>query len=103
MISKIFLNVSKPGKLGFIILKKKVFLSIIQTPMKVMELVNRALKIGKLYRPEPWRLYLIHRRPVVASHSEKQCRKRNSAARIVCHMRKIERQDGSWMIGFLFC
>ena len=43
--------------------------------MKVMKLVNRALKIGKLYRPEPWRLYLIHRRPVVASHSEKQCRK----------------------------
>ena len=71
--------------------------------MKVMELVNRALKIGKHYRPEPWRLHLIHRRPVVASHSEKQCRKRNSAARIVCHMRKIERQDGSWMIGFLFC
>lgn len=71
--------------------------------MKVMELVNGALKMGKLYRPEPWRLHLIHRRPVVASHSEKQCRKRNSAAKIVCHMRKIERQDGSWMIGFLFC
>lgn len=70
MISKIFLDVSKPGKLGFIILKKKVFLSIIQTPMKVMELVNGALKIGKLYWPEPWRLHLIHRRPVVASHSE---------------------------------
>lgn len=33
--------------------------------MKVMELVNGALKIGKLYRPEPWRLHLIHRRPVV--------------------------------------
>ena len=39
--------------------------------MKVMELVNGALKTGKLYRPEPWRLHLIHRRPVVASHSEK--------------------------------
>ena len=38
--------------------------------MKVMELVNGVLKIGKLYWPEPWRLHLIHRRPVVASHSE---------------------------------
>lgn len=70
--------------------------------MKVMELVNRALKIGKLYRPEPWRLHLIHRRPVVASHSEKQCRKRNSAARIVCHMRRIMDDRISLLLGTFF-